>query len=118
MDENKKRVKHCPNFYRIMNFIFYEDDTLSKKIIDVYQKFVFEVDLSDKKNITKLEHFDTIVGKYIDDHAFRNELKAQMKRIQVRKGVSAMDAVVDWIFNVFDNYEFGYTKNIYFSRWF
>ena len=33
MDENKKRVKHCPNFYKIMNFIFFDDDPLSKKIV-------------------------------------------------------------------------------------
>lgn len=118
MDDNKKRLKHCPNFYRIMNFVYYDDDTLSKKVFEVYQKYVFEVDLSDKKNINKLEHFDNIVGKYIDDHTFRKELRSQMKKIQVRKGANPMDAIVDWIFHVFDNYEFGYTKNIYFSRWF
>ena len=39
MDENKKRIKYCPNFYKIMNFVFFDDDDLSKKIIDVHEIF-------------------------------------------------------------------------------
>ena len=118
MDENKKRIKYCPNFYKIMNFVFFDDDDLSKKIIDVYQKYVFEVDITNKSNVDKLKQFDNIIGKYIDDRTFRKELKNNMKKIQVRKGLNAMEAIVEWIINSFDKYEYGFTRNIYFSRWF
>jgi hypothetical protein len=40
-----------------------------------------------------------------------------MTNIKIRKGTDIMDAIVSWIIEVFDNYEVGYTKNIYFSRW-
>ena len=41
-----------------------------------------------------------------------------MKKIKVRKDEDILTAIVDWIIKVFDNYEVGYTRNIYFSRWF
>ena len=53
----------------------------------------------------------------ICDYFFRKELRAQMTNIKIRKGTDIMDAIVSWIIEVFDNYEVGYTKNIYFSRW-
>lgn len=40
-----------------------------------------------------------------------------MKKIRVRKGEDILNAIVSWIIKVFDNYEEGYTRNIYFSRW-
>lgn len=115
--KNKQLLKHCPNFYKIINFEYFEDDDLSEKLLDVYQKYVFMVNPSNQKDVKKLEELDLILAKYIDDYFFRKELRAQMSNIQVRKGTDIMEAIVSWIINVFDNYEVGYTKNIYFSRW-
>ncbi len=117
MNKNKQILKHCPNFYKIINFDYYEDDDLSEKIIDIYQKYVFVVNPSKEKEVKKLEELDYIINKYIDDYFFRKELRAWMTNIQVRKGEDIMEAIVSWIINVFDNYEVGYTKNIYLSRW-
>lgn len=117
MKKNKQILKHCPNFYKIVNFEFFEDDKLSEKLIDVYEDFVFKVDINDKKMVAKLEQLDHILSKYIDDYFFRKELKSEMKRIQVRKDEDVLLAIVNWIIKVFDNYEVGYTRNIYFSRW-
>ena len=86
MNKNKQVLKHCPNFYKIMDFEYYEDDVLSEKIINVYHDFVFKVDINNKKSITKLEQIDFIINKYIDDYFFRKELKAEMSRIRIRKG--------------------------------
>ena len=108
MNKNKQVLKHCPNFYKIMDFEYYEDDVLSEKIINVYHDFVFKVDINNKKSITKLEQIDFII---------RKELKAEMSRIRIRKGQDILEAIIDWIIKVFDNYEIGYTRNIYFSRW-
>lgn len=117
MKENKQALRHCPHFYRIVNFEYLEDDKLSEKLLDVYQTFVFKADLKNKQEVAKLEQLDSILSKYIDDYFFRKELKTEMKKIRVRKDEDVLMAIVNWIIKVFDNYEVGYTKNIYFSRW-
>ena len=117
MKENKQALKHCPNFYRIVNFEYLENDKLSEKLLDVYQTYVFKVDLTKKQEVAKLEQLDSILSKYIDDYFFRKELKTEMKKIKVRKDEDVLTAIVNWIIKVFDNYEVGYTRNIYFSRW-
>ena len=118
MNKNKQALKYCPNFYKIINFEYYEDDELSQRLIDVYKDFVFKVDLSNKNEVAKLEQIDKILDKYISDYFFRKELRNEMKKIKVRKDEDILTAIVDWIIKVFDNYEVGYTRNIYFSRWF
>lgn len=117
MNKNKQVLRHCPNFYRIVNFEYLEDDKLSEKLLDVYQTYVFKVDLAKKQEVAKLEQLDSILSKYIDDYFFRKELKTEMKKIRVRKDEDVLNAIVNWIIKVFDNYEVGYTRNIYFSRW-
>ncbi|MCH5167684.1 MAG: hypothetical protein J1F35_07355 [Erysipelotrichales bacterium] len=117
MKENKQILKHCPNFYKILNFEYLEDDKLSEKLLDVYQTFVFKVDIKNNQEVAKLEQLDSILCKYIDDYFFRKELKTEMKKIKVRKDEDILTAIVNWIIRVFDNYEVGYTRNIYFSRW-
>lgn len=117
MNKNKQILRHCPNFYKIVNFEYFEDDKLSEKLISVYEDFVFKVDLNNKKQVTKLEQLDLVLNKYIEDYFFRKELKCEMKRIRIRKDEDILNAIVNWIIKVFDNYEVGYTRNIYFSRW-
>lgn len=117
MKKNKQILKHCPNYYKIMDFEFYKDDKLSQKLLDVYEDYVFKVDLNNKNQIVKLEQIDLILARYIDDYFFRKELRSEMGKIRVRKDEDILIAVIDWIIKVFDNYEVGYTRNIYFSRW-
>lgn len=117
MNKNKMILKHCPNFYKIMNFEYLEDDELSERLIKVYHDYVFRVDLANRVEITKLEAIDAVLAKYIDDYFFRKELKNEMKQIRIRKDEDKLTAIVNWIIKVFDNYEVGYTRNIYFSRW-
>lgn len=117
MNKNKQILKHCPNFYKILDFEYSLDDKLSEKLIKVYEDFVFSVDLDDKKQVSRLEQLDYILNKYIDDYIFRKELKTEMERITIRKDEDILTSIVNWVIKVFDNYEEGYTRNIYFSRW-
>lgn len=117
MNQNKLVLKHCPNFYKIINFEYLEDDELSERLIRVYHDYVFKVDLNNRVEVTKLEELDLVLNRYIDDYFFRKELKREMKQIRIRKDEDKLTAVVNWIIKVFDNYEVGYTRNIYFSRW-
>ncbi len=114
---NKLILKHCPNFYKILNFEYYDDDKLSEKSISVYEDFVFSVNINDKKQIKVLENLDGVLNKYIEDYFFRKELKSEMQRIKVRRNDDVLNSIVKWIIKVYDNYEVGYTRNIYFSRW-
>lgn len=117
MKKNKQILKHCPNFYKIVNFEYFQDDELSERLISVYEDFVFKVELTNKQQVAKLEQLDLVLYKYIDDYFFRKELKTEMKKIRIRKDEDVLTAIVNWIIRVFDNYEVGYTRNIYFSRW-
>ena len=117
MKKNKQILRHCPNFYKIMNFEYLEDDNLSEKLVDIYEEYVFKVDLNSNKQVSRLEQLDLILNKYIDDYFFRKELQSEMNKIRIRKGEDILEAIVSWVIKVFDNYEVGYTRNIYFSRW-
>ena len=64
-----------------------------------------------------VEALDSVLNRYIDDYFFRKELKREMKQIRIRKDEDKLTAIVNWIISVFDSYEVGYTRNIYFSRW-
>ncbi|HOB26348.1 MAG TPA: hypothetical protein PLB45_03690 [Bacilli bacterium] len=117
MKKNKLILKHCPNFYKIVNFEYFDDDQLSEKLVDIYQDYVFRVDPTNRVEVAKLEELDIVLNKYVDDYFFRKELKAEMCNVKVRKDEDVLSAIVNWIIKVFDNYEVGYTRNIYFSRW-
>ena len=41
MKKNKIILKHCPNFYKIINFEFLEEDSISAKLIGIYENFIF-----------------------------------------------------------------------------
>lgn len=117
MNKNKQVLRHCPNYYKIIDFEYLDDDKLSEKLLSVYHDYVFKVDLTNKNEVKKLEQLDLILNKYIDDYFFRKELKCNMKNIRIRKDEDVLTAVVNWVIKMYDNYEIGYTRNVYFSRW-
>ena len=118
MDKNKAILKHCPNFYKIINFEYLEDDELSERLIKVYHDYVFKVDIRDKVQVNRLETLDSVLNKYIDDYFFRRDMKNRLLDIRVKKNSNDfMRNIVESIINAFDNYEMGYTRNIYFARW-
>ena len=55
MQKNKIILSHCPNFYKINDFSFYEDDYISAKLIEIYREFIFSVDIDNSDEINKLE---------------------------------------------------------------
>ena len=36
MQSNKEVLKYCPNFYRIVNFDYSNDDYITEKLISIY----------------------------------------------------------------------------------
>lgn len=117
MKNNRKALKYCPNFYKIVNFDFNEDDFISARLISVYKEFIFMVDLSLPENVEKIEMLDTTINKYIDDYFFRKEMKLSLKEIQIKKNENILFTVVEKILSIYDRYENDFTRNIYISRW-
>lgn len=117
MKKNKIILKHCPNYYKISNYEFDDKDYISLKLISIYEDYIFNIDENDQVSIKKIEQLDTILGKYTDDYTFRKEIKNGILNVKVRRGNDVIDTIVNSLISLFENYEEGYTRNIYFARW-
>jgi len=118
MKKNKLILKHCPNFYKIINFEFFEEDFISQKLIEIYKDFIFEIDLTDKTDIKMVQQLDFVINKYIEDYYFRKEMQIGMQNIRVKRSSdNLMKNIVESVIECFDSYEMSYTRTIYFARW-
>lgn len=117
MKKNKIVLKHCPNFYKIINFEFLEDDNISAKLIDIYENFIFDIDVDSSSDVKLVEKLDFVINKYIEDYSFRKEMQRRLLNIRVKQSDNLLKMIVDGIITAYDSYETGYTRNIYFARW-
>lgn len=115
---NKEIISYCPNFYKIINWTPYEDDKISDKVVKLYQKYIFKIDINDNEDIERIKQLDQVVNKYIDDFAFRKEMQKQIVTIKVAKNATdILKEIIKSIIKIFDNYEEYTTRVIYISRW-
>ena len=117
MKKNKVIINNCPNFYKIKNFDIEESDYVTDKLISVYEDYIFNIDIKNKESLDKVRELDLILGKYVDDYSFRKEIKQGVLNIKVVRGTNIMESIVDALISLFQKYEEGYTRNIYFARW-
>lgn len=118
MNVNKEIIALCPNFYKIIEFTPYEEDIFSKKLIKLYQQYIFRIDLNNKEDVESVIRLDYVISKYISDYAFRKEMQKEVPRIQVRKDAKdILKEVIKSIIKIFDHYEEYTTRVIYISRW-
>ena len=45
MSDNKKIIKLCPNYYKIIEFNPIDEDDISDKIISIYKEYIFSINL-------------------------------------------------------------------------
>lgn len=117
MKKNKVILKHCPNFYKIINFEYFEDDKITEKLINIYNSYIFDINIEDNKEIKLIEKIDFILNKYIDDYYFRKEMQRSLLDVHVSTSDNILKSIVEAIVSAFESYEMGYTRNIYFARW-
>ena len=117
MKKNKLILKHCPNFYKIINFEFLEDDFISQKLIQVYKNFIFTVETTRAEDIKLISQLDFVIHKYIEDYYFRKEMQKSMEEMRIKKSEDIMRSIVEGVIDCFDRYEISYTRTIYFARW-
>ena len=61
MNRNKIIIENCPNFYKIINFDYFEGDYFTINLINVYRKFIFQVDEINEENLAKIRKVDMIL---------------------------------------------------------
>ena len=118
MDRNKQILEFCPNFYKILEFTPYEDDKISGKLIKLYQKYIFEIDVNNEEDVESVKQLDHVISKYTDDYLFRKDMQKQIVNIKIRKDAKdILKEIIKSILKIFDNYEEYTTRVIYISRW-
>lgn len=117
MVKNKIILQNCPNFYKIKNYEFDENDYITLKIFSIYEDYIFNIDEKNDFELKKIKELDNILCKYIDDYTFRKEIQKSLMNLKIKRGTNIMDIIIDSIINLYNNYEDGYTRNIYFARW-
>ena len=117
MNRNREVLKHCPHFYTIINFDYYSDDIVSEKLIEIYERYIFSVDISVLENVSKIEKLDTVLYKYISDFAFRDEIKKDIVNVKFQHNSNILDAFVNAIIGMFENYEKMKLRRVPVTRW-
>jgi len=118
MNKNKQVLKYCPNFYRIINFDFFEEDVFTEKLISIYKEFIFGANIADEEELNLVAQVDKVLVKYIDDYMFRREVKSGLMQLKVKRDVdNILKLIVKNIIKMLEMYEEGATRKIYLARW-
>lgn len=107
---------YCPHFYSIINFEYYNDDLISKKLIKVYKNYIFSTDITQIDNINKMRKLDAVLYEYINDYEFRNEMKTDIIKVNL-KNENILDGIVNAIINFFDSYQKLKIRKVQVTRW-
>lgn len=117
MENNKLILSYCPNFDKIVNTDFMEDDTLSLQLVKIYRDFIFKINISNEEDIKKVEDLDKTMGKYVDDYFFRKTLQKEILRMKVKNSGDTVRTIVDAIIAIYKQSLEDQTRKIYISRW-
>ena len=118
MNRNKLIISYCKNFYKIINFEPLIEDAITSKLIRIYQEYIFRIDINNQEDINTIQKLDEVIGKYIDDYLFRDEMKKQIVQVQIRKDVKdVLKEFIKSIIKIFNNYEEFTTRRIYIAKW-
>lgn len=111
-------LKYCPNFDRIVNLDYYEDDAITERLINIYEKFIFSSNIDNENDIHLIKEIDYVLGKYIDDYSFRKELQTEIFQVKVQQTCSnVLKMIVEGIIHIFHKYQEETTRKIYISKW-
>jgi len=70
------------------------------------------------EDVKVVSDIDYVLGRYIDDYAFRRELKVEIVHVKVKKTCTdVLRAIIESIIHIFDNYLENSTKKIRIARW-
>ena len=115
---NKIVLKYCSDYYRIINEEFNELDVMSDKIIQIYQTYIFSINVKNKSEVKKATDLNEAVARYFDDREFRTLLNSFLASLKVsKKETNIMSFIAGEIVKEYDKYMEGFTRNLYIPRW-
>ena len=118
MNKNKLIVKKFHNFYRIVNFDYFEDDYVTDRLIKIYESYIFNVDITNEEDLKIVKQIDYVLGKYIDDYLFRRKMQTEIIHVKIKKtGGNILRNIVENIIKIFKSYQEETIKKVYISRW-
>lgn len=117
MNNNKQILNYCKNYYKIIDFNFNEEDFITEKLIKIYKKFIFNVDINNTNEVNKVVELDNILNLYIEDYEFRGKLQKEIVKVRVKKDSNILVSLIESIIKIFTDYEEYTTKKIYIAKW-
>ena len=116
--ENKIVIKYCKDYYRIINEEFSELDFMSSKVIQIYQTYIFSINVRNKVELRKAIDLNTAVARYFDDREFKTLLTNFLTSLKVSKReTNIMGFIAESIIKEYERYREGFTRNLYIPRW-
>ena len=109
---NLVKITDCPNYDKIVNFLYLENDIVSKLLIEYYQEYVFNI----KSEKSKLK-IDGIMGLYTDKEDFYKYVQNYFDISNNNEIYDNSDKVIRKLVKVYQEYEINALKNIKNSRW-
>lgn len=115
---NKVILKYCPDYYRIINEEFSEDDKMSDKVIEIYQSFIFSIDINDKNELKLISILNRAICRYFDDREFKKMLVLFLNNLRLPKSTrDVLRCIVEEIIKQYNKYMEGFTRNLYIPKW-
>jgi len=115
--KNKVIIDNCPNFYRIINFDYFEEDYFTANLIKIYHSYVFSININNPEDLHKIKELDMVISKYIDDYTFRRTMKYNLLKVTFKKDGNLLDNLINTILKIFEQLQQGKIKKVYISKW-
>ncbi len=116
--DNKIILNYCKDYYRIINEEFTELDYMTSKVIQIYQTYIFSINVKNKVERKKITDLNDAVVRYFDDREFKKILTNFLIALKVsKKEKNVLSYIVTAIINEHEKYMEGLTRNLYIPRW-
>lgn len=98
-----------PNYDKITNFLYEEDELFSKMLVDIYQQYIFNI-----KTIKSKIYIDEIMGLYIDKSNFYEFVR---NNLSIDKLYNPYEKVIKELKELYKKYEEDKLKKVNNARW-
>lgn len=116
--DNKIILNYCKDYYRIINEEFTELDFMTSKLIQIYQSYIFSINVKNKTERKKIIALNEAVVRYFEDREFKKMLTNFLVSLKVsKKETNVLLYIVNAIIKEHEKYMEGLTRNLYIPRW-
>lgn len=116
--DNKIILNYCKDYYRIINEEFTELDFMTSKLIQIYQSYIFSINVKNKSERKRIIALNEAVVRYFEDREFKKMLTNFLVSLKVsKKETNVLLYIVNAIIKEHEKYMEGLTRNLYIPRW-